>query len=128
VKILVCASPGLEQTHIKRGRFKVKKKYIVLLIIAGLAIPFLIGLYYLGIFKFFAPKTENVRREVFENTKSYMHGVQQDLGKYYLEYQKADTKDKEAIRITIQMRFAEVDVDKLQSARLRSFLTTARGY
>lgn len=105
-----------------------KKKHIVLLSIGGLLIPFLIGLYSLGMFKFFAPKTENIRREVFENTKSYMHGVQQDLGKYYLEYQKTDDAGKRAIRTTIQMRFAEVDVDKLQSAKLRSFLITTRGY
>jgi len=105
-----------------------KKRYIVLLSICGLIVPFLIGLYSLGMFKFFAPKTQNIQREVFEDTKSYLHGVQQDLGKYYLEYQKADDAGKGAIRATIQMRFAEVDADKLQSARLRSFLTTTRGY
>jgi len=105
-----------------------KKKYIVLLSIGGLLVPFLIGLYSLGMFKFFAPKTENIKREVFENTKSYLHGVQQDLGKYYHEYQKADDSSKEIIKSTIRMRFAEVDVSKLQSAKLRSFLTEARGY
>ncbi len=105
-----------------------KRKHIVLLSICGLMVPFLIGLYSLGMFKFFAPKTENIKREIFENTKSYLHGVQQDLGKYYLEYQKADDAGKGAIRATIQMRFAEVDVNKLQSPELRLFLTTTRGY
>ena len=105
-----------------------KKRYIVLLTIGGLVIPFLIGLYFLGLFKFFSPKTENIRREVFENTKSYVHGIQQDLGKYYLEYQKSDATGKKIIETTIQMRFAEVDVNKLQSAKLQSFLIITRGY
>lgn len=51
------------------------------------ALIFVFGLFGLGYFKFFEPKKENIRREIFENTKSYLQGVQQDLGKYYLEYQ-----------------------------------------
>jgi len=105
-----------------------RKRYIVLLSVVGVLIPFVIGLYSLGMFKFFASKTENIKRDIFENTKSYLHGVQQDLGKYYLEYQKEDDMGKGAIKTTIQMRFAEVDANKLQSAKLRSFLTTMRGY
>jgi hypothetical protein len=104
---------------------KFKIAGIVVLI---LALPLLFGLYELGLFKFLEPKRENVRREVFENTKSYLHGVQQDLGKYYLEYQSSDESGKAAIRATIQMRFAEVDEDKLQNEDLRNFLVNMRGY
>ena len=90
---------------------------------------FAISLISLGYYKFFAPRYENARREVFESTKSYIQGVQQDLGKYYLEYQKAESeKDREAIKATIQMRFAEVDAGKLQSLQLRRFLVRMRGY
>ena len=97
--------------------------------LAGLlALIFAIGLVSLGYYKFFGPKTENVKREIFENTKSYVQGVQQDLGKYYLEYQQTDEKGKAAIRATIQMRFAEVDAGKLQSPQLRAFLIKTRGY
>ena len=56
---------------------------------------FLIGVIDLGMFKFFAPKYENVRREVFENTKSYTHGKIQDLAKYKDEYDKAEYDEKE---------------------------------
>ena len=87
-----------------------------------------IGLMGLGYYKFFAPRYQNVERQIFENTKSYVQGVQQDLGKYYLEYQKGTGEEKAAIRATIQMRFAEVDSSKLQSPQLRAFLTTTRGY
>jgi hypothetical protein len=105
-----------------------KKWQIALIIFLVLLIPFGLGLYHLGMFKFFTPKFQNVERQVFENTKSYLHGVQQDLGKYYLEYQNADENGKQAIRATIQMRFAEVDTEKLQSRKLKEFLILARGY
>ncbi len=105
-----------------------KKWHIASIFIGVLIIPFVFGLYHLGMFKFFAPKFQNVERQVFENTKSYLHGVQQDLGKYYLEYQTADEDEKMALRATIQMRFAEVDPDKIQSLQIRQFLIRTRGY
>jgi len=76
--------------------------------------------------RFFNPKVENVRREVFENTKSYTHGKIQDLAKYYEEYQK--TEDKEAVAAIIKMRFAEFDANKINSDVLRTFLINIRGY
>ena len=108
-----------------------KAKIVILSVgafVGALILIFIIGLYSLGYFQFFAPKMENVRRGVFESTKSYMHGVQQDLGKYYNEYEKSDEAGKEVIRKTIQMRFAEVDANKLQSPQLRAFLEKTRGY
>lgn len=97
-------------------------------LIGGLLLIFLLSLAGLGYYKFFLPRTENIKREVFENTKSYVQGIQQDLGKYYHEYQLADAEGKLAIKATIRMRFAEVDTEKLQSPQLRAFLTNMRGY
>lgn len=105
-----------------------KKIRIVGIVICVLLIPIVVGLYSLGLFRLFAPMEKNIQREVFENTKSYLHGVQQDLGKYYYEYQTADEAEKEAIRATIRMRFAEVDVNKLQSKELQMFLKKTRGH
>ena len=105
-----------------------KKVKIVGIVICILLIPVVVGLYSLGLFKFFAPMEKNIQREVFENTKSYLHGVQQDLGKYYHEYQTADSCGKNVIKATIRMRFAEVNADKLQSRELQMFLKEARGY
>ena len=76
--------------------------------------------------RFFAPKRENIRREVFENTKSYTHGKIQDLAKYYEEYQKAE--DKEAIESLIKMNFAEFDAEKINASKLKQFLINVRGY
>ena len=76
--------------------------------------------------RFFAPKRENVRREVFEETKSYVHGKTQDLAKYYEEYQKAE--DKEAIASIIKMRFAEFDAEAINNYKLKQFLISVRGF
>lgn len=98
-------------------------------IVAVFGVMFILGLYNLGMFKFFAPKYENVRREVFENTKSYTHGKIQDLAKYYEEYNKAETTDdKETIRQIILVRFAEFDETKIKAEKLKNFLVSMRGY
>lgn len=79
--------------------------------------------------KYFMPKEESVRREAFEETKSYTHGKMQDLAKYYEEYTKAETsEDKEAIRNIIRMRFADFNSGSVNPNRLRAFLVEMRGY
>ena len=94
-----------------------------------LALIFILELFRLGMFKFFAPKKENIRREVFENTKSYTHGLVQDLSKYWNEYRKAESQDdKNAIKGIVRVRFAEFDIDKLNSPQLKQFLINMRGY
>ena len=79
--------------------------------------------------KFFAPKRENVKREVFENTKSFTRGMAKELAKHYKEYNNAESEeDKQIIRSVIQSDFADFDIDKLNSAELRKFLKNIRGY
>ena len=79
--------------------------------------------------KFFAPKRENIRREVFEQTKSYTHGKIQDLAKYFEEYQNAKSdSDKNTIKSLIIMNFAEFDETKINSYKLQDFLIQMRGY
>ena len=93
-----------------------------------LALFFVFGLYGLGWQKFFLPKQENIRRQIFEQTQSYVHGKIQDLAKYKDEYDNADIDSKETIRQTIILRFAEFDETKIKSASLRNFLIQTRGY
>ncbi len=101
---------------------------IIGIVILILALLFLLGLYGLGWFKFFAPKTENIRREVFENTQSYTHGKIQDLAKYCEEYNKSNSTGREAIKQLILFRFAEFDARKINSEQLKQFLVQTRGY
>lgn len=100
----------------------------VLIIIGVISVLFIFELVGLGFFKFFEPKKENIRREVFENTKSYVHGKIQDLAKYYKEYEAGDEGEKLVLESVIRSQFASFDESKIESATLRSFLTKTRGY
>jgi hypothetical protein len=93
-----------------------------------LTVVFVLGLFGLGYYKFFAPKKENIRREVFEETQSYVHGKIQDLAKYREEYYRSTDDGKEALKATIIMRFAEFDETQIRSPELRQFLKETRGY
>ena len=102
---------------------------VVGVFVGSLAILFVLELVGLGLFKFFEPKRENIKREIFENTQSCTHGKIQDLAKYYEEYSKANSENsKETIRQLIIIRFAEFDGAKITSPKLKNFLATMRGY
>ena len=106
-----------------------KKVFIGIGVFVGLlAVVFALTYTQLGFFQFFAPKFKNVERKVFEETKSYVHGKIQDLAKYKAEYDRADDKDREAIRQIIIMRFAEFDESQIRAINLKRFLIQMRGY
>jgi cytochrome c biogenesis factor len=72
--------------------------------------------------KFWGVRKENVKREVFEQTQSYVQGKIQELTKYRLEYNKAkDEDEREYYRETAITSMANVDENKLP-ADLRQFL------
>jgi len=100
----------------------------VIAIVGLMALIFILELFGLGMFKFFGPKKENIRREIFENTKSFTHGKIQDLAKFYQEYQKADPDGTETLRAVIQSEFSDFDAEKIQNYKLRQFLIKMRGY
>lgn len=96
---------------------------------AGLiALAFVLNLGGLEWARFFNPRRESVKRETFEQNKSYVHGSIQDLGKRYREYQAASEEDRVALGKLVALEFAEFDADLVKSAELRSFLETQRGY
>ena len=104
------------------------KKTLTILIVIILASAGLFSLQYLGLlnYKFFEPKYENARRQVFENTQSYVEGKRQEILKYKLEYSRAKTKEeKEAIRYTILQTTANLDLNLL-SPDLRYFVLDLR--
>ena len=74
-------------------------------------------------YKFWKPKYENVERETFKNTNSYVEGATSDLMKYKEQYDKAETsQDKEAIREYVLMGYKNFDPNKIENPILRSFL------
>lgn len=65
------------------------------------------------LYKYWAPKKEEVRREVFENTKSYNQGMIQELQNMQFEYVKATPEQKPALRKIILHRVSDFDESKL---------------
>lgn len=87
-------------------------------IVLGLIIAFMLigwAIYGNGFFmyKYFAPKEEQVRREVFEQSKAYNQGMVQELQNMQFEYEKADSSHKTALASIILHRAADYDENKL---------------
>ena len=76
--------------------------------------------------KFWGVRKENARREVFEQTQSYVEGKRQELIKLHHEWNKANADDKIAIEATIRMNFANFDESKIEQPELYSFLKTIK--
>ena len=77
---------------------------------------------------FFAPKHEDVRREVFKATRSYNEGKTQDLAKYRREYMRSTSDEERAmIASTINVQFADYQGTELPG-ELQQFLQDIRGY
>ena len=96
-----------------------------------LTLAVLMGLGWLAVgnefflYKFFAPRREAVRREVFENTKSYRQGMIQELSNMQREYVLATPHQQAALRSIILHRAADVPSDTL-TPDLNRFLSTLR--
>ncbi len=94
---------------------------VILVVISSFGLIWLIEGNDFFLYKYFAPKEENVRREVFENTKSYKDGMVQELQNMQFEYIKADSTHKTALASIILHRAAEIDETKLPQD-LRTFI------
>lgn len=83
----------------------------------------------LGLINFWGPKFKSAERNVFEQSKSFNHGMKDDLAKYYGEYVQTEDADKKlAIKSIVRLRFADFDCQTIQEPALRIFLTESRGY
>jgi hypothetical protein len=102
--------------------------WIFIVIIGLFAIDFVGNTYGLFSYGFFAPKKENIRRHVFENTQSYVQGKIQDLSNYKLQMDTTkDPASKAAIQAVIRSQFANFDINQCPD-ELKAFLQAERGY
>lgn len=62
---------------------------------------------------FFAPKYENVRRNTFEQSKSFRTGAVQELQNMQFEYIRSDAEHKLALKDIIIHRSAEIPEDAM---------------
>ena len=79
------------------------------------------------LYRVFAPKYEQTRREVFEQSKAFNQGMAQEIDAMYLEYQKAPPEHKAALRSVILHRAADYDVERLPP-HLRQFINDLRSH
>ena len=77
------------------------------------------------LYKVFAPAQEAVRRQTFEETKSYNQGMVQELQNMRFEFIKAEPSHKAALASIILHRAADYPDDRLP-ADLRSFIQGLR--
>ncbi len=77
------------------------------------------------LYKTFAPKYEDVRRQTFENTKSYRQGMVQELQNMQFEYVKASPEHQAALADIILRRAADFPEDQMP-VDLRDFVGKLR--
>ncbi len=75
--------------------------------------------------KFWDPKYEDVRREVFEHSHSYKQGNIQELEKMALDYNKASDSEKDALASVILHRAGDID-EAILPQDLRAFISDLR--
>jgi hypothetical protein len=75
----------------------------------------------LALMKVFAPATEQVRRETFENSKAYRDGMIQELRAMQFEYMRADEAHKAGMKNVIRHRLAGFPEDAIP-ADLQAFI------
>lgn len=97
------------------------------LLTTALVIGFFLGVGFLVqggdffLYRFFAPREEAVRREVFEQSKSYNDGMLQELRSMQMDYVQADAEHRDALAAIVLHRTAGYDVTSLP-ADLQDFI------
>ena len=76
-------------------------------------------------FKYFAPRQEAVRREVFEQSKAYRQGMINELREYQVQYIKGDAAQKGMMTTLILRQADQIPAEQLP-ADLRSFIADLR--
>lgn len=76
----------------------------------------------LKFYQYFGKEKANIQREIFEENKSHVHGMIEDLAKYKLELARTeDEVERKAIINYITENYATFDGDKIENDSLREF-------
>ena len=76
---------------------------------------FLLNVFGLFNYSFFAPKYRAVENKVFKESEQYNDGMIRDLQNLQMEYMNADQAHKDALRSIIIHRFAVYDQNRMPS-------------
>jgi len=77
------------------------------------------------LYRYFGPKNEDVRREVFEHSRAFKQGMVQELENMQFQYEQADPGHRDALADLMLHRAADVDESTL-TTDLVSFLARLR--
>ena len=77
------------------------------------------------LYRYFGPKIEDTRRDIFEHSKAYRQGMTQELENMEFQYQQATPSQKDALADIILHRAADVQDDAL-TPELVSFIARLR--
>ena len=97
--------------------------FLILLFILGLGWVLYGNQFFM--FQFFAPKVEQVRRNVFEESKAYRQGLIQEMNSLHVDYIKASPDQKEGLRTIILHKAADIPPEIL-GPDLNAFLNQLR--
>ena len=100
---------------------------VAIVIIALFGLAWLVQGNEFFLYKVFAPRMEQVRRETFEHTRSFNQGMVQELDNMRFEYVKAKPAERDALASIILHRASGYDLhDPAVSPELRSFIEKLR--
>lgn len=100
--------------------------YGLLILIVVLGLDWLFAGENFFLYKYWAPKNEQVRRQVYESTKSYHQGSVQRLNTLCIQVEQADDDHKVMLNDVINHEYAEWDLNDVPSY-LHPCLLKARG-
>lgn len=95
---------------------------VIVLVLAGIfGLVWIASYNNIALMKVFAPATEQVRRETFEQSKAYRDGLIQELRAMQFEYMRADEAHKAGMKNVIRHRLAGFPEDAIP-ADLQAFI------
>ncbi|PQJ35613.1 hypothetical protein BSZ35_14290 [Salinibacter sp. 10B] len=83
-----------------------------------------VGGYYL--YRWAAPRYEEVQRQTYEESRQHVEGTVQDLMRYRVKYQSAESDHKSAIRQLVLRRARDLDSSDMPT-NLRQWVDSLRG-
>lgn len=98
-------------------------------VVALLLLGWVVGGNSFFLYRYFAPRYEQTRRQVFEQSRAFNQGMVQELENMQFEYEKAEPKEQAALRSIILHRASGYNMDDpIVPASLRSFIQTLKEY
>ena len=98
----------------------------VLVLLALLVLPWIIQGDDYFLYKYFGPKREEVRRQVFEETRSFRQGLIQELTQMQFAYEHATADEQPRLRQVILRRVRDLPDEDILPNDLKLFVEHLR--